>query len=468
MKKGKLNLVIYKNDLCLYLVHVVVLTSILLITYVVNVRSLRRIPNVLNDNNNSAKKLFWMLIAFGRYSALVSLPITLSLLLGLYIPPYRTAQGKSKVPRVDQSTICFRVVTRGTFPALVNRTVRYNLMLCQRMSPALGSFMFEIVTDNEIKDLPEVVRQVVVPLGYSTKRRTLFKARALHYALEDDWIFHLDEESVLTESLIGGIIAFINAQKVASCPKSFGQGAITYGRIEIINIFTTVAESFRVAADYGIFRFCLLLLQSPAFGFKGSFILAEYSAEKSLGFDYGPNGSLSEDIFFAINAKSKGYSFGWICGELNEKGTFSTADFLRQRKRWFSGIKNTVLCSTLPFLSRFSFLFAFVSTCTMPISLLANIICIVMRKRPVIIVLEALFAFLCAGVIGKLEQYGFLRSIDLSKLTWKRRFIAIALNFVGPIYLCVLESVSLIWSLVPTKNRPTTFYIVQKEIELNV
>ena len=62
---------------------------------------------------------------------------------------------------------------------------------------------------------------------YKTKSGALNKARALQYCLEedknilgdDDWIVHLDEETLLTDGSVRGIMNFINSGK-----HSFGQG----------------------------------------------------------------------------------------------------------------------------------------------------------------------------------------------------------------------------------------------------
>ena len=56
------------------------------------------------------------------------------------------------------------------------------------------------------------------------------QARALQYCLEEDnnileddaWIVHLDEETLLTEGSVRGIMNFITADK-----HSFGQGTFT-------------------------------------------------------------------------------------------------------------------------------------------------------------------------------------------------------------------------------------------------
>jgi egghead protein (zeste-white 4 protein) len=57
----------------------------------------------------------------------------------------------------------------------------------------------------------------VVPSSYRTKSGALFKARALQYCLEEDvnvlsdadWIVHLDEETIVTEAAMRGILNFV-------------------------------------------------------------------------------------------------------------------------------------------------------------------------------------------------------------------------------------------------------------------
>lgn len=72
-------------------------------------------------------------------------------------------------------------------------------------------FFYQVVTDNAI-NLPAQprVREVVVPSSYRTKSGAKFKARALQFCLEDevnilqdnDWIVHLDEETLLTHNAV--------------------------------------------------------------------------------------------------------------------------------------------------------------------------------------------------------------------------------------------------------------------------
>ena len=88
----------------------------------------------------------------------------------------------------------------------------------------------QVVTDKTInlKEEKRVI-ETVVNSTYKPKSGALNKARALQFCLEedtnilkdDDWIVHLDEETLLTESSVRGILNFINSGK-----HSFGQGMI--------------------------------------------------------------------------------------------------------------------------------------------------------------------------------------------------------------------------------------------------
>ncbi|KHJ77369.1 hypothetical protein OESDEN_23011 [Oesophagostomum dentatum] len=77
--------------------------------------------------------------------------------------------------------------------------------------------LFQVVTDKAIHLPPQPrVREVVVPTSYRTKSGAKFKARALQYCLEDDvnilqnndWIVHLDEETLLTTNAVSSFLLF--------------------------------------------------------------------------------------------------------------------------------------------------------------------------------------------------------------------------------------------------------------------
>lgn len=99
------------------------------------------------------------------------------------------------------------------------------------------------------------------------------QARALQYCLEadvnilgdNDWIVHLDEETLLTSRSIHGIMNFVSDGR-----HQFGQGLITYANEEVVNWWTTLADTFRVAEDMGKLRCQFYLFHKPLFSWKGS------------------------------------------------------------------------------------------------------------------------------------------------------------------------------------------------------
>lgn len=139
--------------------------------------------------------------------------------------------------------ICIRIVTRGNFSELVKANVFRNMNTC--LDVGLKNFCVEVVTDRRI-NLPEhhLTREIVVPETYRTRTGALFKARALQYCLEDDvnqlndndYIVHLDEETLLTENSVRGIVNFALDGR-----HSFGQGLITV-KNEIFDEFFVIFE----------------------------------------------------------------------------------------------------------------------------------------------------------------------------------------------------------------------------------
>ena len=177
--------------------------------------------------------------------------------------------------------ICIRIVTRGDFADLVKTNVTRNMNTC--LDTGLENFSIEVVTDKAI-NLGEHrrIREIVVPKDYKTKSGALFKSRALQYCLEDsvnelnnsDWIVHLDEETLLTENCVRGIINFVIDGK-----HPFGQGLITYANENVVNWLTTLADSFRVSDDMGKLRLQFKLFHKPLFSWKGSYVVTQVNCK---------------------------------------------------------------------------------------------------------------------------------------------------------------------------------------------
>ncbi|CAJ0562750.1 unnamed protein product, partial [Mesorhabditis spiculigera] len=233
-----------------------------------------------------------------------------------------------------------------------SETLSKNVRTCQQTG--IENYWFEVVTDNQLNLKPQsrLVREIVVPGSYQTLKGSLYKARALQYCLEDgvspvtkgQWIVHLDEESLLTPDAVRGILNFCSAGT-----SDFGQGMITYASDTIVSWFCTFADSLRVADDLGKLRASFNLLRRPYFSWKGSYVVARYSAEKLVGFDHGFEGSIAEDCFFAMVSMRYGLSYGYIDGVVHEKSPFSVDDLIKQRRRWFQGIWMTIHSNAIPY-----------------------------------------------------------------------------------------------------------------------
>lgn len=175
--------------------------------------------------------------------------------------------------------ICFRIVTRGDFPQLVKENVTKNLSNCSEAG--IENFIIEVVSDRALHLVQRSrIREVIVPTSYRPRSGAMYKARALQYCLEsdvnilsdDDYVVHLDEETIMTSESIRGILNFVLEKKY-----DFGQGMITYANGQVINWFTTLADSIRVADDMGKLRAQFYIFHKPLFSWKGSFIVSRVS-----------------------------------------------------------------------------------------------------------------------------------------------------------------------------------------------
>lgn len=259
--------------------------------------------------------------------------------------------------------LIFRYVTRGHSPNLVSDNVRNASHLLQKTLP-LNTWAIEIVTDNPLPGIPDAphVRIIEVPAAYKTKYGSLYKARALQYALNvspaqpEDWIIHLDEETQFDAETVRAIYCFaarethLTAQGHQKLPR-IGQGVILYGARTIVNRLTTLADSIRVGDDYGRFR--LQYENGKAyFGIHGSYIVVNNRVEYLVGMDHGPEASITEDAYFALMAQNMGVKFSFIHTVMYEKSPFSIRDFMRQRRRWFGGLWLVALSRDIPLRQR--------------------------------------------------------------------------------------------------------------------
>jgi egghead protein (zeste-white 4 protein) len=248
--------------------------------------------------------------------------------------------------------VCFRIVTRGTNVEAVCKTVRQVREQARRLP--LFPYSIEVVTDSELPLEPSAdLRQLCVPRGYATPGGARFKARALHYALEvsslapEAWILHLDEETHVTPSVLRGVAAAV-AEEEQSGAHRVGQGAVLYHRDLHEHPLLTLADSIRTGDDLGRFRL-QHFTQRPLWGLHGSFILVRNDVEQQVGFDFGPDGSVTEDAWWALLEMAGGRRTRWVDGYCLEQSTRSAKDFVKQRRRWFVGLMLVCRRSPAPF-----------------------------------------------------------------------------------------------------------------------
>ena len=197
--------------------------------------------------------------------------------------------------------VCWRIVSRGDNIEALTSTVRR----CQEemAKTPLFPYIIEVVTDTVSFVLPPPnndVRFISVPKDYVTPNRSRFKARALHYAMlvsplpDEAWIVHLDEETQPTSSGIKGIAQMIREEEVSRRLR-VGQGGILYHRKWKEYPFLTLADNVRTGDDFARFHF-QHQLGVTIFGLHGSYIVVRNDVEKkSGGFDFGPQGDITED-----------------------------------------------------------------------------------------------------------------------------------------------------------------------------
>lgn len=400
-----------------------------------------------------------------RFLSLLALPQALFNFFGLTVYSAFPDKVTLKSSPMFAPFICIRTVTRGDYPHLVINNVRRNINLC--LDVGLENFSLQVVTDKPI-NLPKQprIQEIVVPKSYKSKSGAMFKARALQYCLEDnvntlqenDWIVHLDEETLLTENSVRGILNFVSDGRC-----QFGQGMITYANEQVENWATTLADSFRVAEDLGKIRFQFHAFHRPLFGWKGSYVVSQVAAERKVSYDHGPDGSVAEDCFFSMVAYREGYLFDFIEGEMWEKSPFTFWDFLQQRKRWMQGIYLVVHNSTIPFTNKFFLMISLYSWIVLPLLVLNGILS-EFFLLPGVPVLNSLCTFI-SGVTIYNYIFGAMKSFNMSRLGPLKYFMLILGSVCAIPLNGVIENVAVIWGLFGEKYH---FYVVNKEIKSTV
>jgi len=241
----------------------------------------------------------------------------------------------AKPPRDRFGTpkIIFQVTTKGNIGIVQNTIDRVN-NVCEEIE--YKKYELWVVTDAQ--ENFEGCRTIVVPPSYSCN--AIHKGRALQYAVEvrrkenkcdkDTFIFHLDDESLITKQTLCSILCYLEDN-----PKPISEGLIIYPVQEKEEIkISNLMDTLRPFCCYE----CLALMSggNPAY-IHGSNLLVRSDVEDEVGWKNGK--TIAEDTLFAINARLKfgKDAFGWHGGVVEEKSPLNLKDLIKQRRRWFYG-----------------------------------------------------------------------------------------------------------------------------------
>lgn len=398
---------------------------------------------------------------------LVSLPSSIATLIGNLWFRYNTKL--DKIPPTTHN-VAFRIVSRGTNAECLLETIKR----CQQEMSRnpMFPYLIEIVTDGdafEAPDEPDVI-QLKVPSTYQTPGGTLFKARALHYACEhstvppNTWIVHLDEETQPTSSGVKGIAAMVEECESTGDIKRIGQGSILYHRAIEKHRFLTLADMRRTGDDFGQF-YLQHRLSVTLFGLHGAFIVCRHDMEAKIGFDLGPEGSITEDAWWVLLAMKEGYRTKWVDGYLEEQSTQSIMDLLKQRRRWYYGLSKVITRCPVSLKYRIVLFWSTFTWLIIPVLLpiqLGLMVLLYIFELPVWFPIRILTNFIVSistlvyftGLVSNMVEHGIA--------WWKTPFWSVGMLLVIPLSMA-LEVIGVVMAFfAPCSSGGKGFHVVQK------
>jgi beta-1,4-mannosyltransferase len=240
----------------------------------------------------------------------------------------------------NDPAIIFQITTRSaTKTPVVKRGIQSVIESAHRTN--FYNYQISVVTDDpdDARTLKNEKCEVVM-VDKNFRTNAIKKGRALQYAVEHRrragkgtnkyWIFHMDDESFVTQQTILALLKFIRSGKgVAS------EGPIFYPlKFESANRLTAIAESIRPFACYD----CVSqMTHPPPLHMHGSNLLIRSDVEDDIEWNFGP--TLAEDQMFGFKVYEK-YgrgSMGWHGGILLEQPPLNLKDHFFQRRRWILG-----------------------------------------------------------------------------------------------------------------------------------
>jgi hypothetical protein len=384
----------------------------------------------------------WNISCYYKIIWLTTLPYTVSSFIGLIY--FKTSKNSNMHKYVKNKTLYLVLVTKGTNPESVLRTIDKMSYVKEPLNINGIEVKFYLLLDEPCDSIyiENGLNILMVPSNFQTKYAK-YKARALEYFRQqmklsgDDWVLHLDEESILMMPDLYQCIDFILSGKF-----KFGRGVILYNSHEYFkNELLTVLDSIRVGDDLGRFTVQHCLLNKAIFGLHGSFLLVNGEVENRITWDNKYSYSLVEDFAFAMKCNELGYKCGQISGIVREISPKSLQDLIIQRRRWFSGIWQ------LPHLyARILAVLWTLSPLNILITLIHIPLCMIFpMKSPLWLDILSSFSFIVCIYIYLIGIY--VQDLDL-KLPLRTRIYHLLIGFILIPTCSVIESYAVLYSLI--------------------
>lgn len=422
------------------------------------------LQNVVWPPTSGTPDRTWALLSIFLF---VPLPSVVAWIVGALL--FRHNRELDAVERMS-SPVVFRLVSRGTNSDCLLATIRR----CQaelRNTP-LFPYLIELVTDGDCFSAPldADILHLRVPDDYSTPNASRFKARALHFACvssavpDHAWVVHLDEETHLTSSSIKGIADMIARAEASGNVRRVGQGCILYHRSWATHPVLTLADMRRTGDDIGHFHL-QHRLGVTIFGLHGSYVVCRADVEREIGFDVGPDGSITEDAWWILLAAEKGVRTCWVDGYMEEQSTQGVLDFVKQRRRWYFGLWKVGMKCPVALRRRLLLLYNIVCWICLPILLPLQLLYVVLSmvySKEIVLVVRLLTSIMMATSLAVYVSGLLVNMREHGTPFWRVPFWLVLQLLLFPVFYCMEALAIFMTFFSPLSQNAKGFHVVQK------